>query len=392
MVVKPQIINNVCKTSHPTGCAKEVENQINYVKSQPKIKSNIKNALVLGASGGYGLASRIVLAYAMGADTMGVSFERAASEDRTGTPGWYNNKAFSEYAKRDGLKEKTIIGDAFLRESKANIIKEAKEFFGGKIDCLIYSLATGIRKDENDGITYRSTLKPIGKDYDGFGADFMKEELINVKMPAASDEDIKSTVKVMGGEDWKEWIDMLIKEDMLSENAITLAYSYIGPEMTKAIYRDGTIGKAKDNLEETALQMDKMMQEKIKGHAYVSVAKAVVTRASAVIPAMPLYISILFKVMKDKGIHEGCIEQMYRQFAEKIYSGKGFILDEENRLRLDDWEMREDVQKEVAAAWNKVKDNASLKENADLAQFRDEYLHLHGFGLEGIDYDADVQI
>lgn len=310
MVVEPKILNNICITAHPIGCAKEVENQINYVKSKPKVKSNVKNALILGASGGYGLASRIVLSYGMGANTLGVSFERAASEDRTGTPGWYNNKAFSEYAKRDGLKEKTIIGDAFLRESKANIIKEAKEFFGSKIDCVIYSLATGIRKDEKENITYRSTLKPIGKDYEGFGTDFMTEELIEVKMPAASDEDIKATVKVMGGEDWKDWIDMLIKEDMLAENAITLAYSYIGPEMTKAIYRDGTIGKAKDNLEETALQMDKMMQEKIKGHAYVSVAKAVVTRASAVIPAMPLYISILFKVMKEKGIHEGCIEQM----------------------------------------------------------------------------------
>lgn len=392
MVVKPQIMNNVCKTSHPAGCTKDVENQINYVKSQPKIKANIKNALILGSSGGYGLASRIVLAYGIGADTMGVSFERAASEERTATPGWYNNKAFSEYAKKDGIKEKTIVGDAFLKSSKENIIKEAREFFGGKIDCLIYSLATGMRKDEKDGITYHSTLKPIGKDYDGFGADFMKEELINVKMPAANDDEIKATIKVMGGEDWKDWIDMLIKEDMLSENAFTLAYSYIGPEMTKVIYREGTIGKAKDHLEETALSIDKMMQEKLNGHAYVSVAKAVVTRASAVIPAMPLYISILFKVMKDKGIHEGCIEQMYRQFAEKIYSGKGFILDEKNRLRLDDWEMREDVQKEVAAAWDKVKDNDSLKANADLAQFRDEYLHLHGFGFDAIDYDADVEI
>ena len=392
MVVKPQIANNVCKTSHPTGCAKEVENQINYVKKHPKIKSNIKNALILGSSGGYGLASRIVLAYAMGANTLGVSFERAATEDRTATPGWYNNKAFSENAKKDGLKEKTIVGDAFLESSKANIIKEAKEFFDGKIDCVIYSLATGIRKDEKEGITYRSTLKPIGKDYSGMGVDFMKEELIEVKMPAASEEEIKATVKVMGGDDWRLWIEDLIKADMLSENALTLAYSYIGHEMTKAIYRDGTIGKAKDDLEATALDMDKMMQEKLHGHAYVSVAKAVVTRASAVIPAMPLYISILFKVMKEKGIHEGCIEQMYRQFAEKIYTDKGFILDDKHRLRLDDWELRDDVQKEVADAWNKIKDNASLKQNADLNQFRDEYLHLHGFGLEGINYDADVQI
>ena len=282
MVVKPQIANNVCRTSHPTGCAKEVENQINYVKSKPKINSNIKNALILGASGGYGLASRIVLAYGMGAATLGVSFERSATEEKTGTPGWYNNKAFSEYAKRDGLKEKTIIGDAFLQSSKENIIKEAKEFFGGKIDCVIYSLATGIRKDEKEGITYRSALKPVGKDYAGMGVDFMTEELIEVKMPAASEEEIKATVKVMGGDDWRLWIEALIKEDMLSENALTLAYSYIGPEMTKDIYRDGTIGKAKDDLEATALEIDKLMQDKLHGHAYVSVAKAVVTINSTI--------------------------------------------------------------------------------------------------------------
>ena len=338
MIVKPQISNNVCRTSHPLGCKKEVENQINYVKSKPKVNANIKNALILGASGGYGLASRIVLAYGLNANTMGVSFERAASEEKTATPGWYNNNAFSEFAKRDGLKEKTIVGDAFLESSKENIIKEAKEFFGGKIDILIYSLATGIRKDEKENITYRSTLKPVGQKYKGIGVDFMKEELINVEIDPATEEDIKATVKVMGGDDWRLWIEDLIKADMLSENALTIAYSYIGPEITKAIYRDGTIGKAKDDLENTALELDKLMQEKLKGHAYVSVAKAVVTRASAVIPAMPLYISILFKIMKDKGIHEGCIEQMYRQFNEKLFSGKGAILDEKHRLRLFDWE------------------------------------------------------
>lgn len=392
MIVKPQISNNVCRTSHPLGCRQEVENQINYVKSKPKINANIKNALILGASGGYGLASRIVLAYGLNANTMGVSFERAATEEKTATPGWYNNQAFSEFAKRDGLKEKTIVGDAFLESSKESIIKQAKEFFDGKIDILIYSLATGIRKDEKENITYRSTLKPIGKKYNGIGVDFMKEELINVEIEPATEEDIKATVKVMGGEDWSLWIEDLIKANMLSENALTLAYSYIGPEITKAIYRDGTIGKAKDDLEETAIKLDKMMQDKLKGHAYVSVAKAVVTRASAVIPAMPLYISILFKIMKDKGIHEGCIEQMYRQFNDKLYSGKGAIVDEKHRLRLDDWELRDDVQKEVLESWNKVKDNDTLKANADLNQFRDEYLHLHGFGFNGINYDADVQI
>ena len=358
MIVKPQISNNVCRTSHPLGCRQEVENQINYVKSKPKINANIKNALILGASGGYGLASRIVLAYGLNANTMGVSFERAATEEKTATPGWYNNQAFSEFAKRDGLKEKTIVGDAFLESSKESIIKQAKEFFDGKIDILIYSLATGIRKDEKENITYRSTLKPIGKKYNGIGVDFMKEELINVEIEPATEEDIKATVKVMGGEDWSLWIEDLIKDD----------------------------------LEETAIKLDKMMQDKLKGHAYVSVAKAVVTRASAVIPAMPLYISILFKIMKDKGIHEGCIEQMYRQFNDKLYSGKGAIVDEKHRLRLDDWELRDDVQKEVLESWNKVKDNDTLKANADLNQFRDEYLHLHGFGFNGINYDADVQI
>ncbi len=323
---------------------------------------------------------------------MGISFERAASEEKTATPGWYNNKAFSEFAKIDGLKEKTIVGDAFLKSSKESIIKEAKEFFGGKIDILIYSLATGIRKDEKENITYRSTLKPVGQNYKGIGVDFMKEELINVEIEPATEDDIKYTVKVMGGEDWKLWIEDLIKADMLSENALTIAYSYIGPKITEAIYRDGTIGRTKNDLEKTALQLDEIMQEKLQGHAYVSVAKAVVTRASAVISAMPLYISILFKIMKEKGIHEGCIEQMYRQFNEKLFSGKCAILDEKQRLRLDDLELRDDVQKEVLESWNKIKDNETLKANADLNQFRDEYLHLHGFGFQDIDYGANVEI
>ena len=246
MIVEPKILNNICITAHPLGCKKEVENQINYVKSQPKIKSNVKNALILGASGGYGLASRIAIAYGLGAKTIGVSFEKPATERRTATPGWYNNEAFSEFAKKDGIEEKTLILDAFLNASKEEVIKEAKSFFDGKIDLFIYSLAAPVRMDEKTGILHRSTLKPIGKTYNGMGIDFMTEELLNVSIEPANEEDIKNTIKVMGGEDWQLWTDALINADMLSKNAINIAYSYIGPEMTKAVYRDGTIGKAKE--------------------------------------------------------------------------------------------------------------------------------------------------
>ena len=392
MVVEPKILNNICITAHPLGCAKEVEKQINYVKSKPKVKSNVKNALILGASGGYGLASRIAISYGLGAKTLSVSFEKAATERRTATPGWYNNEAFSSFAQRDGVKDKNLILDAFLNASKEEVIKEAKSFFNGeKIDLVIYSLAAPVRTDESTGTVYRSSLKPIGKKYNGIGVDFMTEELLEVSIEPANEDDIKSTVKVMGGEDWKLWTDALLNADMLSENAINIAYSYIGPEMTKAVYRDGTIGKAKDHLEATAHELDKEMQEKVKGHAYVSVNKAVVTRSSAVIPTVPLYIGILFKVMQKKGIHEGCIEQMYRLISEKLFNGGEVPVDSDNRIRLDDWELREDVQKEVLDEWNKLtKDN--VKEIADLALFRKDYMNMHGFDEEGIDYSQDVKI
>ena len=392
MVVEPKILNNICITAHPLGCAKEVEKQINYVKSKPKVKSNVKNALILGASGGYGLASRIAISYGLGAKTLSVSFEKAATERRTATPGWYNNEAFSSFAQKDGVKDKNLILDAFLNASKEEVIKEAKSFFNGeKIDLVIYSLAAPVRTDESTGTVYRSSLKPIGKKYNGIGVDFMTEELLKVSIEPANEDDIKSTVKVMGGEDWKLWTDALLNADMLSENAINIAYSYIGPEMTKAVYRDGTIGKAKDHLEATAHELDKEMQEKVKGHAYVSVNKAVVTRSSAVIPTVPLYIGILFKVMQKKGIHEGCIEQMYRLISEKLFNGGEVPVDSDNRIRLDDWELREDVQKEVLDEWNKLtKDN--VKEIADLALFRKDYMNMHGFDEEGIDYSQDVKI
>lgn len=391
MIVAPKILNNICTTAHPLGCRKEVENQINYVKSKGKIKSNVKNALILGSSGGYGLASRIAIAYGLGAKTMGVSLEKAATERRTATPGWYNNMAFSEFAKRDGIEELSLNLDAFLNASKEEVIKEAKKFFDGKIDLFIYSLAAPVRTDEKTGTLYRSALKPIGKKYEGMGIDFMTEELLNVSIEPANDDDIKNTVKVMGGEDWELWTNALLEADMLVENAINIAYSYIGPEITKAVYREGTIGRAKDDIESTAHRLDKNMQKKINGHAYISVNKAVVTRASSVIPTVPLYIGILFKIMKAKGLHEGCIEQMYRLLSDKLYNGGDIPLDSVNRIRLDDWELKKDVQEEVLNAW-KILNQDNLKELADMSMFRKDYMNMHGFEVEGIDYSKDVEI
>lgn len=391
MIVAPKILNNICTTAHPLGCRKEVENQINYVKSKGKIKSNVKNALILGSSGGYGLASRIAIAYGLRAKTMGVSLEKAATERRTATPGWYNNMAFSEFAKRDGIEELSLNLDAFLNASKEEVIKEAKKFFDGKIDLFIYSLAAPVRTDEKTGTLYRSALKPIGKKYEGMGIDFMTEELLNVSIEPANDDDIKNTVKVMGGEDWELWTNALLEADMLAENAINIAYSYIGPEITKAVYREGTIGRAKDDIESTAHRLDKNMQKKINGHAYISVNKAVVTRASSVIPTVPLYIGILFKIMKAKGLHEGCIEQMYRLLSDKLYNGGDIPLDSVNRIRLDDWELKKDVQEEVLNAW-KILNQDNLKELADMSMFRKDYMNMHGFEVEGIDYSKDVEI
>ena len=391
MIVAPKILNNICTTAHPLGCRKEVENQINYVKSKGKIKSNVKNALILGSSGGYGLASRIAIAYGLGAKTMGVSLEKAATERRTATPGWYNNMAFSEFAKRDGIEELSLNLDAFLNASKEEVIKEAKKFFDGKIDLFIYSLAAPVRTDEKTGTLYRSALKPIGKKYEGMGIDFMTEELLNVSIEPANDDDIKNTVKVMGGEDWELWTNALLEADMLAENAINIAYSYIGPEITKAVYREGTIGRAKDDIENTAHRLDKEMQKKINGHAYISVNKAVVTRASSVIPTVPLYIGILFKIMRNKGLHEGCIEQMYRMLEEKLLSGNGVIVDDKNRIRLDDLELRDDVQKEVSDIWAKL-NKENIKELVDMSLFRKDYMNMHGFEMDGVDYSKDVDI
>lgn len=390
MIIEPKILNNVCITAHPNGCKHEVLSQINYIKSKQKVKGP-KNALVIGCSGGYGLATRIALAYGCGTNTIGVGFEKEAKEKRTGTPGYYNNKAFSEAAKKDGIKEATLNLDAFTNEAKDLVIKEAKSFFDGKIDLVVYSLASPVRTDPKDGVMYRSVLKPLSKTFTGKSVDFLTGQISSVTVEPANEKELEATIKVMGGEDWELWIDALLKADLLSEKSCTVAYSYIGPSMTQDVYRLGTIGKAKDHLEKTSNTLDKLLKEKLNGSAYISVNKALVTRASAVIPVVPLYIAILFKIMKAKGTHEGCIEQAYRLIADRLYTNGEVILDSERRIRIDDWEMDEKVQAEVRDIWEKVNQD-NLSEYADIKAYYDDYMHLHGFGIDSIDYSKDVEI
>ena len=346
--------------------------------------------LVLGCSTGYGLASRIAAAFEYGAATIGVSFEKEGSEKKGGTPGWYNNMAFDRAAHAAGLKAVTLNMDAFSDACRTAVIEEAKKM-GVTFDLVVYSLASPVRTDPDTGVLYKSVLKPIGKPFSGQTVDMMTGKISVMTAEPASDEEAANTVKVMGGEDWERWINQLSAAGVLSKGCMTVAYSYIGPELSHAIYRDGTIGGAKKHLEKTARALDAKLSQELGGHAYVSVNKGLVTRSSAVIPIIPLYLSVLFKVMKGLGIHEGCIEQMYRLISEKLFNGGEVPVDSDNRIRLDDWELREDVQKEVLDEWNKLtKDN--VKEIADLALFRKDYMNMHGFDEEGIDYSQDVKI
>ncbi len=411
MIIKPMVRSNMCLNAHPLGCAKEVENQIAYVKAQ-KAKRGTKSlkeggngpkfVLVLGCSTGYGLASRISAAFEYGADTIGVSFEKAGTETKGGTPGWYNNLAFDRAAKAEGLFTETFSADAFSHETRKMIIDEAKKA-GKKFDLIVYSLASPVRSDPDKidpnsetgaHVLYKSVIKPIGKTYAGLGIDILTDTLKESAAEPANDEEIANTVKVMGGEDWQLWIDQLAAAGVLAEGCRTVAYSYIGPELSHAIYRDGTIGQAKKHLEATAHALNEKLSKELGGAAYVSVNKGLVTRSSAVIPIISLYLSILFKVMKEKGTHEGCIEQMERLFAERLYTGDNASagkvpVDEENRIRVDDWEMQADVQTEVDKLMAKV-NNDNIKEICDLTGYKHDFYATNGFDVEGIDYTADV--
>ena len=411
MIIKPMVRSNMCLNAHPIGCARDVENQIAYVKSQ-KAKRGTKSlkeggdgpkfVLVLGCSTGYGLASRISAAFEYGADTIGVSFEKAGTETKSGTPGWYNNLAFDRAAKKDGLWSETFSADAFSHETRKMIIDEARKH-GKKFDLIVYSLASPVRSDpdkidpnspEGNHILYKSVIKPIGKTYAGKGIDILTDTLKESAAEPANEEEIANTVKVMGGEDWQLWIDQLFDAGVLSEGCRTVAYSYIGPELSHAIYRDGTIGQAKKHLEATAHSLNEKLSKELNGAAYVSVNKGLVTRSSAVIPIISLYLSILFKVMKAKGTHEGCIEQMERLFAERLYTGENSSagkvpVDSENRIRVDDLEMQPDVQAEVDRLMAKVTDE-NIAEICDLKDYKHDFYATNGFDVEGVDYSADV--
>ena len=373
-------------SSHPDGCAANVQEQIDYVKSQPPLENGPKKVLVIGASTGYGLASRIVPAFGGGAATMGVFFEREGTEKKPGFPGWYNSIAFEEKAKAEGLYARSFNGDAFSNEMKDQVIAAIKEDLG-QVDMVVYSLASPRRTDPTDGETYRSVLKPTGDTYTQRTLNTDAGTVEEVSIESASEQEIADTIKVMGGEDWKLWIDAMKEAGVLSDDFRTVAYSYIGPEITYAVYTDGTIGKAKEHLEATAVEMNKAYGDQT---AIVSVNKALVTQASSAIPVVPLYISILYKVMKEKGNHEGTIEQIQRLFAEHYCAPNGPQLDEKGRIRLDDWEMQEDVQAAVLETWNEIS-TEKLATHTDFAGYQKEFLKLFGFGLEGIDYDAESE-
>jgi enoyl-[acyl-carrier protein] reductase/trans-2-enoyl-CoA reductase (NAD+) len=386
MIIEPRMRGFICLTAHPAGCEQNVKNQIAYIESKGSIDGP-KRVLVIGASTGFGLASRITSAFGSNAATLGVFFEKAPAEGKTASPGWYNSAAFEKEATKAGLYAKSINGDAFSNEVKQQAIDLIKADMG-QIDLVIYSLASPVRMHPGTGVLHRSTLKPIGGTFTNKTVDFHTGNVTQVSIEPANQEDIDNTVVVMGGEDWSMWMNALKDANVLAEGATTVAYSYIGPEVTEAVYRKGTIGQAKDHLEATAFEISKDLAS-LNGKAYVSVNKALVTQASSAIPVIPLYISLLYKIMKAEGIHEGCIEQIQRLYAQRLYTGEAVPTDDKGRIRIDDWEMRDDVQAKVAALW-KESTTESLPEIGDLAGYKQDFLNLFGFGFEGVDYLADA--
>lgn len=386
MIVTPKIRGFICTTSHPDGCAAHVNEQIKYVQSKPNVVGP-KNVLVIGSSTGYGLASRIVPAFSSGASTLGIFFEKPGTAKRTGSAGWYNSAAFEAAAKEAGIFAKSLNGDAFSHELKKQAI-ELIQAEMGKIDLVVYSLASPRRNDPDTGEVYKSVLKTTGGDFTNKNLNTDKKEVENVTIGAAEQQEIDHTVKVMGGEDWKLWIEALDEAGVLAQGVKTVAYSYIGPEVTWPIYKDGTIGEAKKDVEKACAEIASSLGEKYEGKAWVSVNKALVTQASSAIPVVPLYISILYKEMKERGIHEGCIEQIQRLFAEHLYA-ENCPVDDAGRIRIDDLEMREDVQNAVSAVWDSI-ETASIDELSDFQGYQEEFLKLFGFGVNGVDYSADT--
>lgn len=400
MVVEPKVKGFICTTAHPKGCEESVRRQIACTKEfaagkdfpkdgkdfPKKVKDFPKKVLIVGASTGYGLASRIAVTYGCNADTIGVAFERESNGKRTATAGWYNTKAFEKFAREDGYFARTFNGDGFSAEMKEQVIECIRQEFG-QVDMVIYSMAAP-RRTLADGTVVSSVLKTVGEPFTNKTIDLRTNEIKEVTVPEATDDEIRATVQVMGGEDWKDWIRALNEAGVIQNGAVTLAYSYIGPVVTHPIYKEGSIGQAKKHLYDTSLELTQEFSD-IGLRAYISVNKAVVTQSSAAIPIVPLYISLLYRVMKDEGLHEGCIEQMNRLFLEKLVGD--VETDETGQIRMDDYEMKDEVQKKIAEVWEDI-DSESVQELGDIRGFWDEFYHMFGFHYDNVDYSEDVEI
>lgn len=386
MIVEPKVKDYICLTAHKGGCKENVKRQIEYIKSKGKLDGP-KNVLVIGASTGYGLASRITAAFGCGAATIGVMFERESNGKRTATPGWYNTLAFDDYAHEAGLYSKSINGDAFSKAVKDQVIDLIKTDLG-QIDMVIYSLAAP-RRTTPSGETYQSVLKTTGADFTNKSWNMKNDEISTATITPASDEEVEATVKVMGGEDWCDWMEALSTAGVLSDNAITMAYSYIGPKLTYPVYFNGTIGAAKKHLHMSAERINESLADKgVK--AYISVNKALVTQASSAIPIVPLYFAILYKIMKEHKTHEGCIEQTGRLFYDKLY-GDHFETDENGLIRMDDWEMQPEIQDEINHIWDQI-DTDNFTELADVEGYWEDFYQMYGFRFDNIDYSKDIEI
>ena len=385
MVVEPKVKGFICTTAHPKGCEESVRRQIASTKKFGMVEGP-KRVLVIGSSTGYGLASRIAVTYGYGAGTIGVAFERESNGKRTATAGWYNTKAFEKFAKEDGYYAKSFNGDGFSEEIKKQVIECIREDFG-QVDMIIYSMAAP-RRTLPDGTSVSSVLKTVGEPFTNKTIDLRTNEIKEVTVPAANEEEVRATVQVMGGEDWKDWITALNEAGVIKQGAVTLAYSYIGPVVTHAIYKEGSIGHTKKHLYDTSVELSEQFAN-IGLRAYIAVNKALVTQSSAAIPVVPLYISLLYRVMKDAGLHEGCIEQMNRLFLDKLVGD--VETDDQGRIRMDDYEMKEEVQQKIADVWDGI-DSGSVQELADIKEFWDEFYHMFGFGYDNVDYTEDVEI
>ncbi len=386
MIIKPKVRGFICTTAHPQGCAANVQEQIEYIKDQGAIADAPKNVLVIGCSNGYGLASRITSAFGGGANTLGVCFEKPPTDKRTASAGYYNTVAFEQAAKAEGLYAESINGDAFSDECKAKAIQLLKENMG-KLDLVVYSLGAPRRQDPKTGEVYSSVLKPINQGYTAKNLNTDTLTISDITVEPANDEEIAQTVKVMGGEDWELWIDALKEADLLADKCKTVAYTYLGEKLTWPIYGHATIGKAKEDLDRAAKAINERLVD-VKGQANVAVLKALVTQSSSAIPIMPLYISLVYKVMKEEGTHEGCIQQLYRLFTEGLYTASPRV-DEQNRYRMDNLELRPETQAKIEALWPQVTEE-NLYQLTDYQGYHDEFLKLFGFGWDGVDYEADV--